>query len=111
MSIECGARGGLIAPDQVTFDYIKGREFAPKGAEWDKKLAYWKTLYSDKDAVFDTELTFDAADIEPMITYGTNPGMGMGITQTVPSQDDITFKKALDYMKVEAGKTVLGTPG
>ncbi len=110
MSIECGARGGLIAPDQVTFDYIKGREFAPKGAEWDKKLAYWKTLYSDKDAVFDTELTFDAADIEPMITYGTNPGMGMGITQTVPSQDDITFKKALDYMKVEAGKPVIGTP-
>lgn len=110
MSIECGARGGLIAPDQVTFDYIKGREFAPKGAEWDKKLAYWKTLFTDSDAVFDKELTFDAADIEPMITYGTNPGMGMGITQTVPVQNDVTYKKALDYMKVEAGKPIIGTP-
>jgi 3-isopropylmalate/(R)-2-methylmalate dehydratase large subunit len=110
MSIECGARGGLIAPDETTFAYLKGREFAPKDAEWDKKLAYWQTLYSDKDAVFDKELTFDAADIEPQITYGTNPGMGMGVTQTVPVQNDVTYKKALDYMKVEAGKPILGMP-
>jgi 3-isopropylmalate/(R)-2-methylmalate dehydratase large subunit len=110
MSIECGARGGLIAPDETTFAYLKGREFAPKDAEWDKKLAYWQNLYSDKDAVFDKELTFDAADIEPQITYGTNPGMGMGVTQTVPVQNDVTYKKALDYMKVEAGKPILGMP-
>ncbi len=109
MSIECGARGGLIAPDETTFNYLKGSEFAPKGEEWDKKLAYWRTLYSDKDAVFDKELEFNAADIEPQITYGTNPGMGMGITQTVPVQNDVTYKKALDYMKVEAGKPILGT--
>ncbi len=110
MSIECGARGGLIAPDETTFNYLKGKEFAPKGEEWNKKLAYWKTLYSDKDATFDKVLTFDAADIEPQITYGTNPGMGMGITQNVPVQDDITYKKALEYMKVEAGKSILETP-
>ena len=70
-----GARGGMIAPDETTFAYVKGREFAPKGEEWDKKLAYWKTLKSDEGAVFDKELGFDAADIQPMITYGTNPGM------------------------------------
>jgi len=110
MSIECGARGGLIAPDETTFNYLKDRQFAPKGEEWNKKLAYWKTLYSDKDATFDKVLTFDAADIEPQITYGTNPGMGMGITQNVPVQDDITYKKALEYMKVEAGKSILDTP-
>jgi len=91
MSIECGARGGLIAPDETTFEYLKGREFSPKDAAWDKKLAYWKTLYSDKDAVFDKEIMFDAANIEPQITYGTNPGMGMGITQTVPVQTDVTY--------------------
>jgi 3-isopropylmalate/(R)-2-methylmalate dehydratase large subunit len=110
MSIECGARGGLIAPDETTFNYLKGREFAPKGAEWENKMAYWKTLYSDKDAQFDKVLSFDAADIEPQITYGTNPGMGMGITQKVPVQDDITYLKALEYMKVEAGKAILNTP-
>ena len=110
MSIECGARGGLIAPGQTTFDYVEGREFAPKGADWDKKLAEWKELYSDDDAVFDKEYTFDAADIEPQITYGTNPGMGMGITETVADEQDVTYKKALEYMKVEAGKPVLGTP-
>lgn len=110
MSIECGARGGLIAPDETTFEYLKGREFSPKGAAWDKKLAYWKTLYSDKDAVFDKEIMFDAANIEPQITYGTNPGMGMGITQTVPVQTDVTYKKALEYMKVEAGKPIINTP-
>jgi len=110
MSIECGARGGLIAPDQTTFDYLKGREFTPKGAEWDKKLSYWKTLYSDSDAVFDKELVYDAADIEPMITYGTNPGMGMGITQKIPSQNDVTFKKALEYMNVLADHSIIDTP-
>ncbi len=110
MSIECGARGGLIAPDQTTFDYLKGKEFSPKGAEWDKKLSYWKTLYSDADAVFDKELSFDAKNIEPQITYGTNPGMGMGITQSIPVQNDATYKKALEYMKVESGKPILDTP-
>lgn len=110
MSIECGARGGLIAPDQTTFDYVKGREFAPKGDDWDAKVEEWKQLYSDEDALFDKEYTFDAADIEPQITYGTNPGMGMGITETVADEQDVTYKKALEYMKVEAGKPVLGMP-
>lgn len=117
MSIEMGARGGLIAPDQVTFDYVKGRDFAPKGAEWDKKLAEWKELRSDDDAVFDKEFFFEATDIEPMITYGTNPGMGVGITQNVPSANDIgaksqkeieSFDKALDYMNFNVGDTMLG---
>ena len=80
LSIEMGARGGMIAPDEVTFEYIKGRENAPQGEEWDQAVQYWKTLKSEDDAVFDKEVHFDAADIEPMITYGTNPGMGMGIT-------------------------------
>ncbi len=110
MSIECGARGGLIAPDETTFEYVKGREFAPKGEEWNKKVEYWKTLYTDSDAVFDMEYTFDAADIKPQITFGTNPGMGMGIDEIVPDEQDITYKKALDYMKVQAGKPVLGMP-
>ena len=81
LSIEMGARGGFIAPDETTFEYIKGKEYAPKGEEWDKAVAYWKTLKSGDDAVFDKELTFDAADIEPRVTYGTNPGMGIGITR------------------------------
>ena len=84
LSIEMGARGGMVAPDDVTFEYLKGREYAPKGADWDKAVAYWRTLRSDDDAVFDKELTFDAADIEPRITYGTNPGMGIGITENIP---------------------------
>ena len=79
LSIEMGARGGFIAPDETTFEYIKGREYAPKGEDWNKAIEYWKTLKSDSDAVFDKELKFDAADIQPMITYGTNPGMGMAI--------------------------------
>ena len=119
MSIEMGARGGLIAPDQTTFDYVEGRDFAPKGAEWDKKLAEWKELKSDEDAVFDKEYNFDAADIEPMITYGTNPGMGVGITQKVPSASDIgavsikeieSFDKALNYMDFNVGETMMGKP-
>jgi len=116
MSIEMGARGGLIAPDQTTFDYVEGREFAPKGAEWEKSLAYWKTLYSDDDATFDAVLTYDAAAIQPMITYGTNPGMGIGVTEQIPttiSQPDSekpSFQKALDYMGFHDGEQVLGKP-
>ena len=117
MSIEMGARGGLIAPDQTTFDYVKGREFAPKGADWDKALAEWKELYSDEDAVFDKEYTFDAADIEPMITYGTNPGMGIGITKKIPTAAEIgsttlkeieSFDKAMEYMDFKPGEPMLG---
>ncbi|MEL6658543.1 MAG: 3-isopropylmalate dehydratase large subunit [Bacteroidota bacterium] len=113
MSIEMGARGGLIAPDQITFDYVEGREFAPKGIEWDKKLVYWKSLYTDEDATFDAEFNFRAEDIEPMITYGTNPGMGMGVTEKVPAkakegESEATFQKALGYMDVQAGEALLG---
>ena len=116
MSIEMGARGGLIAPDQITFDYVKGKEFAPKGEAWDKALAKWKTLYSDADARFDKVLSFDAADIEPMITYGTNPGMGMGVSQHIPStaaqapSEQPSFQKALDYMGLEGDALMLGKP-
>lgn len=114
LSIEMGARGGFIAPDETTFAYIKGRENAPKGEDWDKALEYWKTLKSDDDAVFDKELTFSAEDIEPMVTYGTNPGMGMGITQSIPTLDTIdeagqvSFKKSLDYMGFQPGEKLLG---
>jgi 3-isopropylmalate/(R)-2-methylmalate dehydratase large subunit len=115
LSIEMGARGGFIAPDEITFDYIKGREYAPKGGEWDKAVAYWRMLKSGDDAVFDKELTFDAADIEPRITYGTNPGMGIGITETIPANAQIAnspeqgFQKALGYMGFQAGQKLLGT--
>jgi len=85
MSIECGARGGMIAPDEVTFEYIKGRKFAPKDKEWNDKLALWKQLKSDDNAIFDAEYQYDASDIEPMITYGTNPGMGIGVNGNIPS--------------------------
>jgi 3-isopropylmalate/(R)-2-methylmalate dehydratase large subunit len=114
MSIEMGARGGMIAPDETTFNYIKGREFAPKGAKWDEAIAYWKTLYSDADAVFDKILKYDAADIGPMITYGTNPGMGISVNKNIPSIDQIeesnkvTFNKALDYMGFHAGDSLIG---
>ena len=108
LSIEMGARGGFIAPDETTFNYIKGREFAPKGEEWDKAVAYWRTLKSGSDAVFDKELVFDAIDIEPRITYGTNPGMGIGITETIPSEGDANFDKALSYMGFTAGQKLLG---
>jgi len=114
MSIERGARGGMIAPDETTFSYLEGRPFAPKGAEWDKKLAYWKTLYSDKDAHFDKEIHIDAADIEPMITYGTNPGMGVGVTGHIPAQNEIdekeqpAYMKALSYMGLQAGASIKG---
>lgn len=114
LSIEMGARGGLIAPDETTFNYVKGREFAPKGEEWEEKLAYWKTLKSDDDAVFDMELTFDASEIQPMITYGTNPGMGMGINESIPTLDEIdeagriSFQKSLEYMGFAPGEKLLG---
>lgn len=114
LSIEMGARGGMVAPDEVTFEYIKGRENAPKGEEWEKALAYWRTLKSEENAVFDKEVRFDAADIEPMITYGTNPGMGMGITQFIPTTDDMnettkaSFIKSLDYMGFRPGESLLG---
>lgn len=110
LSIEMGARGGFIAPDQVTFDYLKDKEYAPKGAEWDKAVAYWKTLKSGDDAVFDKELSFDAADIEPRITYGTNPGMGIGITESIPEEGGVGFDKALGYMGFKAGEHLLGKP-
>lgn len=108
LSIEMGARGGLIAPDEVTFDYVKGKEFAPKGKAWDQALAYWKTLKSGDDAIFDKELTFDAKDIEPRITYGTNPGMGIGITEAIPTKSGAGFEKALNYMGFKAGERLLG---
>lgn len=108
LSIEMGARGGFIAPDEKTFAYLKGREFAPKGADWDRAVAYWRTLKSGDDAVFDRELTFNAADIEPRITYGTNPGMGIGITESLPATGDAGFYKALDYMGFKAGERLTG---
>ena len=110
LSIEMGARGGFIAPDDVTFAYLKGREYAPKGADWDKAVAYWKTLKSGDDAVFDKELAFDAKDIEPRITYGTNPGMGIGITESLPASGDANFDKALEYMGFKTGECLLGHP-
>lgn len=114
LSIEMGARGGFVAPDETTFEYIKGREYAPKGADWDKAVEYWKTLKSGDDAVFDKELNFDGADIEPRITYGTNPGMGIGITGSIPTLDKIdengkaSFLKSLDYMGFKPGEKLAG---
>ena len=116
LSIEMGARGGMVAPDDITFEYIKGREYAPKGEEWDKAVAYWRTLYSGEDAVFDKEFTFRAEDIEPRITYGTNPGMGIGITEAVPSIESVdeagraSYEKSLEYMNFESGKSLIGQP-
>lgn len=112
LSIEMGARGGFIAPDSTTFNYLKGREYAPKGEAWDKAVAYWKTLKSGDDAVFDKELSFNAADIEPRVTYGTNPGMGIGITESLPpapSKGRESYEKAMNYMQFEAGQKLLGT--
>lgn len=105
LSIEMGARGGFIAPDETTFEYLKGREYAPKGAEWDKAVEYWKTLASGDDAVFDKELFFDASDIEPMITYGTNPGLGMRINCRIPKD---TPARSLEYMGFKADEKLLG---
>ena len=108
LSIEMGARGGMVAPDETTFAYIKDKEYAPKGDEWDKAVAYWKTLRSGNDAVFDKELTFDAAEIEPRVTYGTNPGMGIGITENIPTEGGVGFEKALRYMGFQAGEKMIG---
>ncbi len=109
LSIEMGARGGMVAPDEVTFAYIKGREYAPAGKEWERAVAYWKTLRSDEDAVFDKEIHFDAGKIEPMITYGTNPGMGIAVTGRIPSGGTSTsFRKSLEYMGFEPGESLLG---
>jgi 3-isopropylmalate/(R)-2-methylmalate dehydratase large subunit len=106
----------MIAPDEITFAYVKGTEFAPKGEAWDKALAYWKTLKTDEDAVFDKELTFHAENIEPMVTYGTNPGMGMGINDTIPTLDTIdeagrvSYEKSLEYMGFKPGEKIVGKP-
>ncbi len=115
MSIEGGARAGMIAPDDNTFEYLHGREFAPKGEEWDKAVAKWKALPSDEGATYDKSITLNAADLEPMITYGTNPGMGMKITDRVPTADSFTeasqkaaFEKAMAYMGLQPGQSLLG---
>lgn len=116
MSIEMGARGGLIAPDQTTFNYLEGRQFSPKNEKWRKAVAYWKTLYSDADATFDNVLTFKAEDIAPMITYGTNPGMGMGITEQIPStqlqpeSEQPSYQKALKYMGFNDNELLIDKP-
>ena len=114
MSIEMGARGGMIAPDQTTFDYLKGREFAPQGEAWDEAVERWSKLRSDDDAVFDKEITFSAEDIEPMITYGTNPGMGVAIDGVIPTSEDmdaaskVSYSKALNYMGFSEGDKMIG---
>ena len=115
LSIEMGARGGMIAPDEKTFDYIQGREFTPTGEAWDRAKAYWDTLYTDEGATFDKEYHFDASEIEPMITYGTNPGMGMGITNEIPTADTVeggaaTYQKSLNYMGYNEGEDMIGKP-
>ena len=116
LSIESGARGGMIAPDETTFNYVKGRQFAPKGEDWDKAMEKWAELKSDEGAIFDTDYTFDAADIEPMITYGTNPGMGIGVSQTIPTSegmagtDKTTYQKSLQYMGYNEGDAMKGKP-
>jgi 3-isopropylmalate/(R)-2-methylmalate dehydratase large subunit len=117
MSIEMGARGGLIAPDETTFNYIKGRRFAPQNKAFDNAVEEWKKLKTDEKAVYDVVLKFDAADIAPMITYGTNPGMGMKVTDRIPTVEELkeineqaSFKKSLDYMGLEPGASILGKP-
>ena len=107
MSIEMGARGGMIAPDDTTYEYVKGKKFAPQGAELETKIAYWKTLPTDEGAIFDKEYDFDAADIAPMLTYGTNPGMGMKINASIPVLNDASFEKSLEYMGFEQGEQLL----
>jgi len=119
MSIEMGAKGGMIAPDKTTFDYLEGREFAPPagGEEWTRKVAEWRQLKSDEDVVFDKELNIDAADVQPMITYGTNPGLGIAVNALIPRTEAIADEgerknlvKALEYMGLNAGQPLLGTP-
>ena len=111
LSIEMGARGGMIAPDEKTFEYIKGREYAPKGEAWENALSYWKSLNTDNDAIFDKEFNFNASDIEPMITYGTNPGMAIPISKSIPgsgSDSESSYQKALDYMEFKEGEMMIG---
>ncbi|SKC77934.1 3-isopropylmalate dehydratase large subunit [Ohtaekwangia koreensis] len=115
MSIEMGARGGLIAPDETTFNYIKGRKFAPQGAAFDSIVEEWRQLKTDDDAKYDHVLTYDAADIAPMITYGTNPGMGIKVTDRIPTIAELndiseqnSFTKSLEYMGLEPGSQLLG---
>jgi len=109
MSIEMGARGGMIAPDEKTYAYMKGRPAAPKNEDWDSKLAFWQTLFTDADAEFDKEISFAASEIGPMITYGTNPAMGIAVDEALPKADgDKSVAKALDYMQFDAGKSILG---
>jgi len=108
MSIEMGARGGMIAPDETTFEYIKGRKFAPQGKAFDRKVAYWKTLQTEAGATFDKEYFFDASDITPMITFGTNPGMGIQLTEHIPADNDANLEKSLQYMNFEKGASLLG---
>ena len=116
MSIEMGARGGLIAPDETTFEYIRGREMAPAGEDFEAAVAKWKELKTDEGAVFDREVVFDASDIEPMVTYGTNPGMGAKVKSAIPTLDSIekseqqSFQKALDYMGFSDGDELVGKP-
>jgi len=116
LSIEMGSRAGIIAPDDITFEYLKGREYAPKGADWDKAVAYWKTLKSADDAVFDKEVTFQAEDIKPRVTYGTNPGAGIAIDETVPTYDGLSdsqkaqLESQLKYMQFQPGQKLEGTP-
>ena len=117
MSIEGGARAGMIAPDETTFDYIKGRPYAPKGADWDRAVAYWQTLVTDEDATFDRELHLDASKLEPMVTYGTNPGQGVGVTRRIPTVDELedagerrSLLSALEYMGLQPGQAMQGQP-
>ncbi len=115
LSIEMGARGGMIAPDAKTFEYLKGRSQTPKGAAWDKAMQYWETLHTDEGAEFDEEFNYEASDIEPMITYGTNPGMGMGVTKSIPTAANVeggaeTYKKSLGYMSFNEGEAMIGKP-
>lgn len=110
MSIEMGARGGMIAPDETTFAFLKGKRDAPKGKDWDLAVEKWKQLKSDPNAVFDKEVSFDASDIEPMVTYGTNPGMGAKISSNIPNDDSKSFQKALQYMGLSSNQKLVGTP-
>ena len=113
LSIEMGARGGMIAPDEKTFDFIKGREFTPKEMEWDKAMDYWQDLYTEENAEFDKEFFFDGIEIEPMITFGTNPGMGIGISESIPIAENVeggnaTYQKSLNYMGYNEGEPMIG---
>jgi 3-isopropylmalate/(R)-2-methylmalate dehydratase large subunit len=115
LSIEMGARGGMIAPDEKTFEYIKGREFTPEGAAWDKAMNYWETLHTDEGAIFDKEYVFDGSEIDPMITFGTNPGMGISITKAIPKAEELeggasTYAKSLAYMGYNEGESMIGKP-